>query len=92
MNDLLKKAVVRRVNTDLYDDDAKVSISVATLTPVSSVIHFGINISSVNTPVKTKGLEDYGIDPLDLAKRVMERYCQDIEEMYRARCKVRWTE
>jgi hypothetical protein len=91
LNDTMGKTVVHRVNTDLYDDDAKVSISVATLTPVSSVIHFGINISSVNTPVKTKGLKDYGIDPFDFANKVMERYSQDIEEIYKARCKVRWT-
>jgi hypothetical protein len=89
---MLDKTAVRRVNTDLYDEDAKLSISVATLTPVSSVIHFGINISSANTPVKTKGLEDYGVDPPDLAKKVLERYSQDIEGIYKARCKVRWTE
>lgn len=92
LNSFLGNAVVRRVNSDLYDDDAKLSISVATVSPVSSLIHFGINISSVNTPVNTKGLADYGIDPFELANTVMEKYANEIDGIYKARCKVRWTE
>jgi hypothetical protein len=91
LNDILHNLVTRRVNADLYDGDAKLSISVATATPVSSVIHFGINISSANTPVKTKGLEDYGVDPVEFANTVMEKYVRDMEGLYNARCKVRWS-
>ena len=91
LNDILRNVAVQRINADLYDGDAKLSISVATATPISSVIHFGINISSVNTPVKTKGLEDYGVDPFEFANIVMEKYARDTEGIYNARCKVRWT-
>jgi hypothetical protein len=91
LNDTVDSPVACRVNTDLYDGDAKLTISVATATPVSSVIHFGINIVSVNTPVKTKGLDDYGVDCFVFAKSVMEKYVGDIEEIYKARSKVRWT-
>ena len=65
---------IRRDGSDLYDDDAKLSISIATVTPLSSLIHFGINISSSNTPVKTRGLQDYGLDPRIVAESVMEKY------------------
>ncbi len=81
---------VTRKGSDLYDNDAKLSVSVATVSPVSSLIHFGINISSAHTPVTTKGLEDYGIDPHQFALTVMEQYTRDHDTVDHARCKVRW--
>jgi hypothetical protein len=90
INDLKKGCLTKRIGSDLYDDDAKLSISVATVTPISSLIHFGINISSANTPVKTKGLRDYDIEPRGFALSVMERYVREYDEIQRARCKVRW--
>jgi len=90
INSLKKSLLTRRIGSDLYDNDAKLSISVATVTPISSLIHFGINISSTNTPVKTKGLKDYDIDPREFALDVMERYVREQDEIHRARCKVRW--
>lgn len=90
LNNLKENFVTKRIGSDLYDSDAKLSISVATVTPISSLIHFGINISSEHTPVKTKGLRDYGIDPHIFAREVMERYVREQDEIQRARCKVRW--
>lgn len=92
INARLGGLVVRREHTDLYDGDAKLSVSVATASPVSSLIHFGINISSANTPVKTRGLDDYRIAPADLARRVVEEYARDTDRLYTARCKVKWVE
>lgn len=92
MNGIKPELNIKRSGSDLYDQDAKVSISIATITPLSSLIHFGINISSSNTPVKTKGLHDYGLDPRDVAKSVMEKY-RDMESgILIARSKVRWRE
>jgi len=85
------KPTVKRVHSDLYDGDSKLSISVATATPVSTVIHFGINISSSNTPVKTKGLVDYHIEPSDFANRVLREYTAEYDNIDKARCKVKWT-
>ena len=82
--------VVIRKGSDLYDNDAKLSVSVATVSPVSALIHFGINISSAHTPVITKGLEDYGIDPNQFARTVMEQYSRDHDTVDRVRSKVRW--
>ncbi len=90
INEILGKMVVKRNNSDLFDGDAKLSISVATVTPISSLVHFGINISSVNTPVKTKGLKDYNIDPFEFANLVIDRYTKENDKINIARCKVRW--
>jgi len=90
LNDHLRKAAIQRSHTDLYDGEAKLSVSVATLSPVSSLIHFGINISSKNTPVQTRGLDDYKVDPLEFAESIMKKYVRDSDDTYRARCKVKW--
>lgn len=82
------KALRRRGN-DIYDDIYKLNVSVATQSPVSCLIHTGINISSRNTPVPTKGLEDYDLNPQALATGVMNRYCAEIEGIWKTRSKVR---
>ena len=92
INEIKGKVIVKRVNSNLYDEDAKISISVATATPISSLIHFGINITSTNTPVKTKGLKDYNIEPYELANLVMDRYIKENDKINVARCKVRWVQ
>jgi len=80
---------IRREGDDLYLSDRKASVSIATLSPVSSLIHTAINISSNNTPVKTIGLTDLAIAPETLARRVLEQYRNEIGSIKMARCKVR---
>lgn len=82
---------LQRKGNDIYDDIYKLNVSVATSSPVSFLIHTGINISSKNTPVPTKGLEDYNLNPRALATGVMNRYCAEIEGIWKARAKVRGT-
>lgn len=84
-----KKISLRRHGDDLFDDDAKLTVSIATVTPVSSVIHTGINISSRNTPVLTKGLQDYSIDSKDFAETILQSYRKEIESIQKAVCKVK---
>jgi hypothetical protein len=90
INSMKDKTVIVRMGSDLYDQDAKISVSVATVTPVSSVIHFGINITSTNTPVKTRGLKDYGIEPVAFATDVMNRYVKEYAAVRKACYKVTW--
>ena len=66
-----------RGGNDLFDGEAKLSVSVATASPVSTLLHFGINISSKVTPVITKGLEDYQIEPQEFAKSLLESFLND---------------
>ena len=78
-----------RKGDDIYDGDAKLSVSIATSSPVSTLIHTGINIVSDNTPVKTKGLNDYGIEVLPFAENILSQFESEIADIKFARCKVR---
>ena len=79
-----------REGDDLYCDDRKLSISVATQSPLSSLIHFALNVTNAGTPVKTLSLEDLGIGPKILAVEVMGRLCTEIRGIVEATHKVRW--
>jgi hypothetical protein len=92
LNTYVKGDIVHRIGSDLFEGDAKLTVSVATSSPVSSLVHFGVNITSANTPVKTKGLKDYNIDPYEFANAVMDRYSKENDKLYVARCKVRWVQ
>lgn len=80
--------LIRRGN-DIYDDACKLSVSIATNSPVSTLIHFGINVSSKNTPVLTKGLQDYRLNPIATARGIMNRYKEELLGIAKARAKVR---
>jgi len=81
---------VTREGDDLFRGQDKLSVSIATLSPVSSMIHTGLNISSHNTPVSTVSLQDLGIeDYLDFGTEVAEAYASEVASIKAARCKVR---
>ncbi len=81
---------VARVGDNLYINRAKLSVSVATCSVLSTLIHVGLNISTEGTPVKTAGLEQIGIkDIKSFAQNVLKRYQNELEQIYIARCKVR---
>ena len=81
---------VRRDGDDLFLGPGKLSISIATLTPVSSKIHFGINIErELHVNVETRGLRDLGVDAGDLARRVLAQYVAQIDGIHDARTRVR---
>lgn len=89
LEDCLENTILQRRGDDLFDETAKLSVSVATRSPVSCLIHTGINISSKNTPLLTRGLDDYGITPESVATSVMNRYKSEIASIMKARAKVR---
>ncbi len=78
-----------RDGDDLYDGDCKLSVSIATSSPISCLIHTGINISRKNTPVLTKGLQDYKMEPKKLGEEVMKRFTKELAEIKQATMKVR---
>ncbi len=82
------RRVVRR-GDDLWDGRAKLSVSIATVTPVSTKMHFGINILSKGTPVRTRGLSDYAVPVAPFAKRLLAAYAKEWGEVQAARFKVR---
>ena len=89
---LLRRAPALRLQrrgSDLYDGADKLTVSVASVSPVSSLVHAGINVVSRNTPVPTRGLEDYGIPPREFAQGILSAWMEEVTALRRARCKVR---
>lgn len=88
-NKALASALIRE-GDDLYCGKKKLSISIATQSPVNSLIHFAVNISSKGTPVETLSLEDLEVAPEAFAVDVMKHFCKEVEGIQTATMKVRW--
>jgi len=81
-----------RQGDDLYlggGNPRKLSVSVATVSPVSVLIHVGLNVISEGAPVPAVGLDELGVDPEELARQVMEAYLREEESMRQAQAKVK---
>ena len=89
LNLRLGRPLVTRRGSDLFDGARKLTVSVAGVSPVSGLIHAGINISSRNTPVPTRGLDDYGIEPAGFAAEMLDAYAEECESIRHAQTKVR---
>jgi len=88
INKVSKKYIVECRGNDLYVRDRKLSVAIATLTPVSCVFHVGLNIISSGTPVKAIGMGDLSISPKPLAIKIFKLYAQELKTITMARAKV----
>jgi len=79
----------RRDGDDLYVDERKLTVSIATASPVSTLIHVGINVDASGAPVAAVGLGEWGIDVDALARELLDAYAEEAEDIYLATCKVR---
>lgn len=79
----------RREGDDLFFGDRKLSISIATRTPVSTLIHFALNVSTDGVPVPASSLGDAGVDPRRLARDVLARVEREQQSLDAARHVVR---
>ncbi len=93
IKELLEKRgiFVVRNGDDLMIDGKKLSVSIATKSTTSILIHTGLNIDSEGAPVKASGLtSDLGItDIKEFAKEVMEAYAEELKDIELASTKVR---
>ena len=82
---------VERRGDDLMIDNKKLSVSIATKSTTSILIHTGLNIDSTGAPVKASGLtSELGItDIKEFAQEIMRRYSEEIEDIILASTKVR---
>lgn len=78
-----------RKGDDIYVGEGKLSVSIATVSTVSCLIHLGLNVSNEGTPVKTAALGDFGIEPLEFARGLAKGFADEIESVARATTKVR---
>lgn len=86
-----KGIFVKRNGDDLLINGGKLSVSIATKSVTSVLIHTGLNILSEGTPVKACGLKsELGIENIEeFAQEVMKRYSEEIDDIILAGTKVR---
>ncbi len=83
--------VVVRNGDDLFINNKKLSVSIATKSITSVLIHTGLNILSENAPIPVSALKsDLGIDDIkEFAIEIMEKYSEEILDIIQASTKVR---
>ena len=83
--------VVRRDGDDLFINDKKLSVSIATKSMTSVLIHTGVNILAEGAPIPVSALKtDLNIDDIkEFAIEVMKNYSEEIEDIVLASTKVR---
>ena len=82
---------ITRNGDDLFFEGKKLTVSIATKSATSVLIHTGINILSDGAPVKASGLtSELGItDIKGLAQEIMNNYAEEINDIIMASTKVR---
>jgi hypothetical protein len=80
---------VRVDGDDLYVGEGKLSVSIAAPSPVSCLIHLGLNIETEGVPVKAAGLKQLGMDPDRLAADLAKTFVRELEGVAWAGHKVR---
>jgi len=93
---ICEEAEVEREFDNIYayppnvDERGKLSVSVATVSTVSGLIHLGLNITSKDTPVQTAGLEEIGVEDIDtFAVEVVRRFIEEMKNVKIDASKVR---
>jgi hypothetical protein len=80
---------LRREGDDLYVGGRKLTVAIATATPVSTVFHCGINIDPDGAPVPAVGIKETGVNSEKFAVAVLRRYGDECLSIDRAIRKVR---
>ena len=83
--------LVKRDGDDLFINNKKLSVSIATKSLTSVLIHTGLNILSDDAPIPVSALKsDLNIEDVKgFALEIMEKYSQEIENIKLASTKVR---
>ncbi len=82
LSELAPERTIRRDGDDLYEDNRKISVGIATVSATSALFHCGINIDPEGAPVPAAGLREFKVSPAELAERVLDAYqaeCESIE-------------
>lgn len=80
----------KRNGDDLFYNGKKLSVSIATKSTVSTLIHTGINLVSSGAPIEVSSIKDMGIvDEYCFIEEVMARFCDEISDIEFAKVKVR---
>jgi hypothetical protein len=80
----------RREGDDIFFSAGKMSISIATVSPVSALIHFAVNVTNAGTPVRTAALADIDFEAREFAEKAMAALQRELASIEQATVKVRW--
>lgn len=86
---VLKSVPLERDGDDIFWGEKKLNISIATKSPVSTLIHLAINVTNRGTPVETCSLEDFHLAPEMVAEDLMQQWQREFEAILKATQKVR---
>lgn len=89
LRELAPAARLRRDGDDLFVAERKLSISIATVSPVSALIHFAVNATPGGAPVPTATLQELGVEPHAFAAALLARAADEQSGIVAARAKVR---
>jgi uncharacterized protein len=78
-----------RKGDDLYLGTKKLSVSIASVSVVSAMIHLGLNITNEGTPVETCSLSDFGLDAKQFSLELMQLFSNEFDSIFEATQKVK---
>ncbi len=80
----------KRNGDDLFINNKKLSVSIATKSLTSSLVHTALNIVSEGAPISVSSLNEAGINNIkEFANKILDRFTEEIEDMNFAKSKVR---
>jgi hypothetical protein len=78
LNTHLGEPLIERRGDDLYFRERKLSVSVATASPSSGLIHAGFNARGEGAPVPAIGLDELGISLQEFGRELIQAYAAEI--------------
>lgn len=81
-----------RTGNDLHLGDRKLSVSIVTSSPVSQLLHLGINIDPTGAPVSAVGLQEFFPDQAHITewvRQILQAFSKEMEGVEWACTKVR---
>jgi hypothetical protein len=90
LNTIAGRLCVNREGDDLFYDERKLSVSIATASPVSTMIHTALNIVRSGAPIPVSCLEELDVDPVEFGNSILKRFVEEFEQIRFARVKVNW--
>ena len=82
--------IVKRDGDDLFYDNRKLSVSIATKSITSCLIHTGLNIIKEGAPISVSDLSEIGITNIkEFAQKIMQKFSDEAKSIKMATYKVR---
>lgn len=85
----VKNLKLVRQGDDIYWGEKKLSISIATSSPISTLVHFAVNVRTEGVPVAAVGLKDLKVSENEFIKKCLAGLKNEFESSLLATMKVR---